>query len=123
MDIKEKQSFWAEQLPNFEAKYWLPDHFSFLTFDMDQGNYVVKDGIEPIYEDDANDVFHRVNTGWAMWKKAINFVKAQAVPEGFVLVPKKPTEKMLKAIYDNRNSTASAYRAMIEAQEQSHDGF
>ena len=47
--------------------------------------------------------------------------KAQTVPEGFVLVPKKPTEKMLKAIYDNKNSTANAYKAMIEAQEQSHD--
>ena len=101
--LEEKQAFWAEQLPNFEAKYWLPDHFSFLTFDMDQGNYVVKDSIEPIYEDDAYDVFHRVNTGWAMWIKAINFVKAQAVPEGFVLVPKSDLESwhLWNGDYDN----------------------
>ena len=83
MDIKnkptlaEKQVFWAEQIPNFEAKYWLPDHFSFLVFDMDQGNYVIKDDLDPIYEDDANEIYHRVNTGWAMWKKAITFAKAQ----------------------------------------------
>ena len=87
MDIKnkptleEKQTFWAEQLPNFEAKYWLPSHFEFVVFDMNQGNYVVKDGLDSDLEDDATEVYHRVNTGWAMWKKAINFTKAQAVPE------------------------------------------
>ena len=86
MDIKnkptleEKQTFWAEQLPNFEAKYWLPSHFEFVVFDMNQGNYVVKDGLDSDLEDDATEVYHRVNTGWAMWKKAINFTKAQAVP-------------------------------------------
>ena len=52
---------------------------------------------------------------WDFWQAA------KQVPEGFVLVPKKPTEKMLKAIYDNKNSTANAYKAMIEAQEQSND--
>ena len=31
--------------------------------------------------------------GWAMWQAA----KAQAVPEGFVLVPKNPTHKMMEA--------------------------
>ena len=94
MDIKnkptlaEKQAFWAEQLPNFEAKYWLPSHFELLEFDMEGGNYEVRDVLPEHYsEDDASDIYHRVNTGWAMWKKAINFTKAQAVPEGFVLVP------------------------------------
>ena len=38
-----------------------------------------------------------------------------------VLVPKEPTEKMLKAIYDNKNSTANAYKAMIKAREQSNE--
>ena len=89
--LAEKQAFWAEQLPNFEAKYWLPSHFELLEFDMEGGNYEVRDVLPEHYsEDDASDIYHRVNTGWAMWKKAINFTKAQAVPEGFVLVPKKP---------------------------------
>lgn len=82
--LAEKQTFWAEQLPNFESKYWLPSHFDFLAFDMDQGNYVVKDDLDPIYEEDANEIFHRVNTGWAMWKKAVNFTVNEAkasVPE------------------------------------------
>ena len=79
--LAEKQAFWAEQLPNFEAKYWLPSHFELLEFDMEGGNYEVRDVLPEHYsEDDASDIYHRVNTGWAMWKKAINFTKAQ-VPE------------------------------------------
>lgn len=82
--LAEKQAFWAEQLPNFESKYWLPSHFELLEFDMEGGNYEVRDVLpEHCSEDDASDIYHRVNTGWAMWKKAINFIKAQAVPEGF----------------------------------------
>ena len=131
MDIKnkptlaEKQAFWAEQLPNFESKYWLPSHFELLEFDMEGGNYEVRDVLPEHYsEDDASDIYHRVNTVWAMWKKAINFTKAQAVPEGFVLVPKEPTEAMYIAGTDKRQSggnTADVYKAMIEAQEQSHE--
>ena len=89
--LAEKQEFWAEQLPNFEATYWLPSHFEYVIFDMEQGNYVIKDDLDPSFEDDAVEIWHRVNTGWAMWKKAINFGRKQpqAVPEGFVLVPKE----------------------------------
>ncbi|MCF0263349.1 hypothetical protein KW868_02520 [Acinetobacter guillouiae] len=83
--LEQKQAFWAEQLPNFESKYWLPSHFEFLAFDMDQGNYVIKEYLDPSFEDDATEIFHRVNTGWAMWKKAIKFTEKQATPEGFVL--------------------------------------
>lgn len=95
MDIKnkptleEKQAFWAEQLPNFESKYWLPSHFEFVVFDVNQGNYVIKDGLDSDLEDDATEVYHRVNTGWAMWKKAINFTKAQ-VPEWNSVDDKEP---------------------------------
>ena len=89
--LAEKQEFWAGQLPNFKAKYWLPSHFKFVAFDMEQGNFDIKDGLDPSFEDDAVEIWHRVNTGWAMWKKAINFCRkqAQSVPEGFVLVPKE----------------------------------
>ncbi|MCZ3294265.1 hypothetical protein NYZ61_18780 [Acinetobacter baumannii] len=34
-----------------------------------------------------------VNAGWKAWKKA----KAQAVPEGYVLMPLEPTQEMLGA--------------------------
>lgn len=88
--LAEKQEFWAEQLPNFEATYWLPSHFEYVNFDMEQGNYVIKDGLNKDFEEDATEIWHRVNTGWAMWKKAINFSlkQIQSVPDGFVLVPK-----------------------------------
>ena len=83
--LAEKQEFWAEQLPNFEATYWLPSHFEYVIFDIEQGNYVIKDDLSPDFEDDAVEIWHRVNTGWAMWKKAINFGRkqAQSVPESF----------------------------------------
>lgn len=91
LTLAEKQEFWAEQLPNFEATYWLPSHFEYVIFDMEQGNYVIKDDLSPDFEGDATEIWHRVNTGWAMWKKAIIFGRKQpqAVPEGFVLVPKE----------------------------------
>ena len=83
--LAEKQAFWAEQLPNFESKYWLPSHFELLEFDMEGGNYEVRDVLPEHYsEDDATEIWHRVNTGWAMWKKAINFTKDQ-VPESNAL--------------------------------------
>ena len=91
--LAEKQAFWAEQLPNFEAKYWLPSHFELLEFDMEGGNYEVRDVLPEHYsEDDASDIYHRVNTGWAMWKKAINFTKAQAVPEWISTSDRMPKE-------------------------------
>jgi len=52
--------------------------------------------------------------------KGLEEAKAQAVPEGFVLVPKEPTEAMYIAGTDKRQSggnTADVYKAMIEAQE------
>ena len=56
---------------------------------------------------------------WELWQA----VKAQAVPEGFVLVPKEPTLKMSIAYQKNAiapvsSLSISGYKAMIEAQEQ-----
>ena len=133
--LAEKQEFWAEQLPNFEATYWLPSHFEYVIFDMEQGNYVIKDDLSPDFEGDATEIWHRVNTGWAMWKKAINFGRKQpqAVPEGFVLVSKEPSTELVNHGHDvflghfneggqtGGRSLYFAYKAMIEAQEQSHD--
>ena len=52
--------------------------------------------------------------------------KAQAVPEGFVLVPKEPTLKMSIAYQKNAiapvsSLSISGYKAMIEAQEPAND--
>lgn len=59
----------------------------------------------------------QTNWMWQMWLSA----KAQAVPEGFVLVPKEPTEEMMFAGYESKEKTDNLkinYRAMVEAQEQ-----
>ena len=58
--------------------------------------------------------------------------KAQAVPDGFVLVPKEPTQELLNKMQDffvgafengltGGQSIHCAYIAMIEAQEQDND--
>ena len=135
--LAEKQEFWAEQLPNFEATYWLPSHFEYVIFDMEQGNYVIKDDLSPDFEGDATEIWHRVNTGWAMWKKAINFGRKQpqAVPEGFVLVNKKDLVKVLNCVTDDwlvdtdsfeefkkiESLVQDEVNAMIEAQEPTND--
>ena len=129
--LAEKQEFWAEQLPNFEATYWLPSHFEYVIFDMEQGNYVIKDDLSPDFEGDATEIWHRVNTGWAMWKKAINFGRkqAQSVPEGFVLVDKHQLAQLManmdsfgkKALGDDYVSFADIAAVLDEAQEPTND--
>ena len=61
-----------------------------------------------------------MNVAWQVWQ-----AKAQAVPEGFVLVPKQPTEKMIDAGHDfcknNIVTPSGFYKAMIEAQEPAND--
>lgn len=59
---------------------------------------------------------------WSMWQAA----KANAVPEGFVLVPKEPTEKMIDAGVEETSvdwkRLVFGYKAMIAAaQEPAND--
>ena len=62
---------------------------------------------------------------WEAWQAA----KAQAIPDGFVIVPKEPTPRMIEAGMGNfcfpidngrfyNHDLIFAYRAMVEAQEQ-----
>lgn len=60
-----------------------------------------------------------------LWKD-LNASKAQAVPEGFVLVPKEPTEEMIRMgdltfAYDECVDARKIYKAMIEAQELANE--
>ncbi|WP_284081628.1 hypothetical protein [Acinetobacter nosocomialis] len=97
IDLKTKQEFWAEQLPAFKEKYWIPDHLEVLEFDMNGGCFDIAEGVKTdLSEEDLFDIYHRVNSGWAMWKKAVSFMRekaeAQAVPETHMLVEQKNTE-------------------------------
>ncbi|PRN04900.1 hypothetical protein [Acinetobacter baumannii] len=89
IDLKTKQAFWSEQLPIFKEKYWIPDHLEVLEFDMNGGCFDIVEGIKTdLSEEDLFDIYHRVNSGWAMWKKAVSFMeekaKAQAVPDQII---------------------------------------
>ena len=71
--------------------------------------------------DEAKHVFEddMLNMAWEMWSSAKHSVKAQAVPEGFVLVPKEPTLEMCHRGRNTRSfKVQDIYKAMIKAQEQ-----
>ena len=61
---------------------------------------------------------------WSMWQAA----KANAIPDGFVVVPKEPTERMLDSAYSSISDNLhyadleNIYKAMIgSAQEPTND--
>ncbi len=65
-----------------------------------------------------------LNFAWDLWQEK---AKAQAVPEGYVLLPRVPTEKMFQAY--ERSSVApmstlskTGYKAMVEASESGAEG-
>ena len=73
-------------------------------------------------------VYQLKESHFTAWQAA----KAQAIPEGFVLVPKEPTQEMLNKMQDffvgafengltGGQSIHCAYKAMIEAQEQANE--
>lgn len=83
------------------------------------GNYFHSDFL-------ASSKVDSINWGWSAWLKA----KAQATPEGFVVVPKEPTPKMIDAtwnyddaIHDMSHNTRNEfiYKAMIEVLEPAND--
>ncbi|WP_109439856.1 hypothetical protein [Acinetobacter haemolyticus] len=100
LTLEQKQAFWTEQQPLFEQHYWLTSHFEYVRFDMEQGNYVVRDDIDLAFQDDADEVYHRVNTGWSMWKRAVNHMQKKL--EGCVVVPKTIPNNVVERL---RNSS------------------
>ena len=89
--------------------------------------------LENVYEliewgEEYSEALNEINSSWCTWQAA----KAQAIPDGFVVVPKEPTQELLNKMQDffvgafengltGGQSIYCAYIAMIEAQEQSHD--
>ncbi|RSP91869.1 hypothetical protein EA716_16720 [Acinetobacter baumannii] len=138
IDLKTKQAFWAEQLPIFKEKYWIPEHLDVLEFDMNGGCFDIAEGVKTdLSEEDLFDIYHRVNSGWAMWKKAVSFMreKAQAVSGGYVVVPKikevvVAIEKMVEQQVEASGITSEVFRldgwrildAIQEASESGAEG-
>ena len=79
----------------------------------------------------------RVECAWFACLQGYRLAKAQAVPEGFVLVPKEPTDKTIARmintpievnllcdhadVFLSEGEAYIAYQAMIEAQEPAND--
>lgn len=64
----------------------------------------------------GHDMF--VESDWEAWQAA----KAEAVPDGYCVVPKEPTKEMLNAGYKVKHEKiihlGNVYKAMIESQEK-----
>ncbi|WP_180173097.1 hypothetical protein [Acinetobacter sp. YH12029] len=125
MDIQEKQAKWKQERPLFEAEFIHSHLLPFFNFNEHTGDYEIK--CEFAEDEDRKLAYEILNTGWAMWLRAKRDAKAQAVPEGFVVVPKEPTKEMIHIGesthygYDNIDSK-HCYIAMIEAaQEPAND--
>ena len=121
MDIQEKQAQWALEKPLFETEFIHSHLLPFFEFNKNTGDYEIKS--EFAQDEDAKLAFETLNNGWVMWLRAKRNAKAQAVLEGFVLVPKEPTDEIIDAINEfdinyEYSDMDGAYRAMIEVQEQ-----
>ena len=61
-------------------------------FDFERHEQTYFDEQTQCYENDIGEDTESINMAWSAWQAA----KSQAVPEGFVLVPKEPTETMIQ---------------------------
>src|SRR5690606_18654590 len=98
------------------------EHVAQYTF-FEFGAYIKRTDVPADIEKKCGKLITALLFSWSAWKEA----KAQAVPEGFVLVPKEPTPKMIDSTWDyfediegmsHNKRNEFIYKAMIdEAQE------
>lgn len=87
MDIKEKQARWALEKPLFEAEFIHSHLLPFFNFNENTGDYEIKsECVNNTDDEDRKVAYEALNTGWVMWLRAKRDAKAQAVPEGFILI-------------------------------------
>jgi len=116
MDIqKERQAFESALIS--KRIFDKADIENYVVFYSDQNKY------KPSTTCTEDEVFATewINVGWRMWCEA----KKQAIPNGFVLMPKKPTNEMIKYARELHEGEAylpySLYEAfVIVAQEQAN---
>ncbi|WP_228200169.1 hypothetical protein [Acinetobacter tianfuensis] len=117
MDIQQKQAKWKQERPLFEAEFIHSHLLPFFNFNENTGDYEIKSEFSE--DEDRKLAYEILNTGWVMWLRAKRDAKNQAVPEGFVLVPKDTLNKALNPNdYDEAVCSANELLAVIEAQEQ-----
>ena len=100
-------------------------------FDFERHEQTYFDEQTQCYENDIGEDTESINMAWSAWQAA----KAQAVPEGFVLVNKKDLVKVLNCVTDDwlvdtdsfeefkkiESLVQDEVNAMIEAQEPAND--
>lgn len=87
MDISAKQEKWRQERPLFEAEFIHSHLLPFFNFNENTGDYEIKsERVNNTDDEDRKVAYEALNTGWVMWLRAKRDAKAQAVPEGFVLV-------------------------------------
>lgn len=113
MDIQELKQFESVYQPSKEIAYC----------------WGVKKYVQLSLEEDHTDIADHANDSLRIWQAA----KAQAVPYGFVVVPKVPSADLVNhghqvflGHFNEGGQTGGrslyfAYKAMIEAQEQAND--
>jgi hypothetical protein len=120
METADKQSFWLIEKVLFESAFIHSHLLAFFNFNIETGDYEIKSDCAG-YED-IEKAFELINTAWAMWIRA----KQNAVPKGFVLVPKVLDEDQVRVIwekielgikFEDPNEINDFYKAMIEATE------
>lgn len=101
MDISEKQAVWREQKPLFEAEFIHSHLLPFFTFNENTGDYEIKsECVNNTDDEDRKVAYEALNTGWVMWLRAKRDAKAQAVPEGYILIPKKMPDEVNDHLWD-----------------------
>lgn len=121
MDISEKQAVWFEQRPLFEAEFIHSHLLPFFNFNENTGDYEIKsECVNNTDDEDRKVAYETLNTGWVMWLRAKRDAKAQAVPEGFVLVPKELTHEQAVRISDDENFFET-YQTILTESDTSED--
>lgn len=97
METANKQSFWLIEKVLFESAFIHSHLLAFFDFNIETGDYEIKSDCTG-YED-IEKAFELINTAWTMWIRA----KKNAVPEGFVLMPKECSDEMAEVIATTAN--------------------
>ena len=117
MEIQKQKNFYLAKL--LEQEVIKQDEFEDLVF---------KPEINAFHSNYLSSRFmDNINFGWSAWQAATT----QAVPKGFVLVPKEPTDIEIESIKEKhwdmrgcqlcKSDYIDLYKAMIGAQEPAND--
>lgn len=122
MDISEKQAVWREQKPLFEAEFIHSHLLPFFTFNENTGDYEIKsECVNNTDDEDRKVAYEALNAGWVMWLRAKRDAKAQAVPEGFVLVEKKLIKTLHEELLDHDPDSFVVSRDICELWKQAQE--